>query len=80
MARWIRHAGQVDRQPGLLRQARRINRYLSAEVRDGELWYGHADMNTGARTQTIYGVLDAFMLTLGDLDRARCMQESGPWK
>lgn len=58
-----------------------INRYLSDEVRDGELWYGYADMNTGARTQTTYGALDAFMPALlalgGDLDRAKRLQESG---
>src|SRR5713226_8545622 len=40
-----------------------------------ELWYGHADMNTGKRTATTYGALDAFfpaVLALsGDLDRAR---------
>ena len=58
-----------------------INRYLSDEVRGDELWYGYADMNTGARTQTTYGALDAFMPALlalgGDLDRARRLQESG---
>ncbi|KAF1708122.1 glycoside hydrolase family 47 protein [Pseudoxanthomonas sacheonensis] len=58
-----------------------INRYLSDEVRGGELWYGYADMNTGARTQTVYGALDAFMPALlalgGDLDRAKRLQESG---
>src|SRR5688572_24915318 len=26
----------------------------------GELWYGHADMNTGVRTKTTTGALDAF--------------------
>jgi len=45
-----------------------------------ELWYGHADMNTGKRTATTYGALDAFfpaVLALsGDLDRARRLQES----
>ena len=28
-----------------------INRYLADEV-DGDLWYGHADMNTGKRTDS----------------------------
>jgi hypothetical protein len=37
-----------------------VNRYLPDIVRNGELWYGHADMNTGQRTATIYGALDAF--------------------
>lgn len=45
-----------------------------------ELWYGHADMNTGQRTATTYGALDAFfpaVLALsGDLDRARRLQAS----
>lgn len=45
-----------------------------------QLWYGHADMNTGKRTATTYGALDAFfpaVLALsGDLDRARLLQES----
>ena len=48
--------------------------------RANELWYGHADMNTGTRTKTTYGALDAFfpaVLALsGDLDRARSLQES----
>lgn len=58
-----------------------INQYLADEVREGELWYGYADMNTGKRTQTTYGALDAFMPGLlafgGDLERAKRLQESG---
>ncbi len=57
-----------------------INQYLADESREGELWYGHADMDTGARTSTTYGALDAFMPGLlalgGDLDRAKRLQES----
>ncbi len=72
-----------------------INRYLGenvvrglmyaggtsrAQVREPELWYGHADMNTGVRTATTYGALDAFfpaVLALsGDLDRAERLQAS----
>ena len=57
-----------------------VNKYNADEVRDGELWYGHADMNTGKRTKTTYGALDAFfpaVLALsGDLDRARRLQDS----
>jgi len=64
-----------------------INRYLADEFDGGltpqandELWYGHADMNTGKRKDTTYGALDAFfpaVLALsGDLDRARRLQES----
>jgi mannosidase alpha-like ER degradation enhancer 2 len=66
-----------------------INRYLADGVRaDGEiqLWYGHADMNTGARRATTYGALDAFfpaVLALsGDLKRAKLLQDSSyqMWK
>jgi len=57
-----------------------INKYNADEVR-GELWYGHADMNTGKRTTTTYGALDAFfpaVLALsGDLKRAKRLQDSG---
>ena len=57
-----------------------INRYLADEV-DGDLWYGHADMNTGQRTDSQYGALDAFfpaVLALsGDIDRATRLQASG---
>ena len=72
-----------------------INSYLAPEVSryadgtlDGrtvlgwipELWYGHADMNSGKRTSTVYGALDAFfpaVLALsGDLRRARRLQSS----
>jgi mannosidase alpha-like ER degradation enhancer 2 len=52
-----------------------INKYLA----DGS-WYGHADMNTGARRATTYGALDAFfpaVLALsGDLRRSTRLQES----
>lgn len=57
-----------------------INKYNADEVRNGELWYGHADMNTGKRTETTFGALDAFfpgVLALGgDLDRAKRLQDS----
>ena len=64
-----------------------INRYLADQFDREisrrpslELWYGHADMNTGARTATTYGALDAFfpaVLALsGDLARAKRLQES----
>lgn len=56
-----------------------VQRYLADEVR-GELWYGHADMTTGRRTETTYGALDAFFPALlalsGDLPRARRLQAS----
>ncbi len=46
----------------------------------GDLWYGHADMNTGKRTSTTTGSLDAFfpaVLVLdGDINRAKAYQDS----
>jgi mannosidase alpha-like ER degradation enhancer 2 len=63
-----------------------INKYLADDIDRGarrsnlELWYGHADMNTGKRTGTTYGALDAFfpaVLALsGDYNRAARLQES----
>ena len=63
-----------------------INKYLADEFHrparryELELWYGHADMNTGVRTATTYGALDAFfpaVLALsGDLARAARLQAS----
>jgi mannosidase alpha-like ER degradation enhancer 2 len=56
-----------------------IKQYLADEVH-GELWYGHADMNTGKRTSTEYGALDAYFPAVlafsGDLQRSRRLQES----
>src|SRR5213075_1846993 len=56
-----------------------INKYL-ADDSGGELWYGHADMQIGKRTETTYGALDAFFPALlalsGDLDRARRLHAS----
>ena len=56
-----------------------VHKYLADEIR-GELWYGHADMHTGKRSETIYGALDAFFPALlalsGDLTRARRLQAS----
>jgi mannosidase alpha-like ER degradation enhancer 2 len=55
------------------------NRYL-ADPSQGGLWYGQADMNTGKRTSTHYGALDAFFPAIlarsGDLERARRLEES----
>ena len=69
-----------------------INKYLAdqfsqekgtlfgKQVMAGDLWYGHADMNSGKRTETTFGALDAFfpaVLALsGDLDRAKRLQDS----
>lgn len=57
-----------------------VNRHLADDDAKGELWYGHADMQTGRRTATSYGALDAFfpaVLALsGDTERARRLQAS----
>ena len=62
---------------------RAINQYLRDETKGRmkrELWYGHADMNAGKRTSTVYGALDAFfpaVLALsGDINRASMLQDS----
>jgi len=56
-----------------------VNRYLADDTSTG-LWYGQADMNTGVRTTTQFGALDAFfpaVLALsGDMDRARRLEDS----
>ena len=62
---------------------RAIQKYLADTQSVGgtaELWFGHADMNTGARTKTTYGALDAFfpavLAMAGDLKRAGQLQQS----
>lgn len=54
-------------------------RYLADETAGG-LWYGEADMKTGARTRTTFGSLQAFfpsvLAFVGDVDDARRLQES----
>jgi mannosidase alpha-like ER degradation enhancer 2 len=56
-----------------------VNKYLADEI-GVELWYGHADMQTGKRTKKTYGARDAFFPALlalsGDLERARRLQAS----
>ena len=70
----------------------KVNTYLADEQMVGQgknrsdlssddgLWYGHADMNTGKRTATTTGALDAFFPAIlaldGDLNRARALQDS----
>ncbi|MFC5865187.1 glycoside hydrolase family 47 protein [Acidicapsa dinghuensis] len=57
-----------------------INQYLADERPTG-LWYGEADMNTGARTGATYGALDAFfpavLVLSNEIDRAAKLQDSG---
>ena len=56
-----------------------VNRWLADRRPDG-LWYGHADMDTGARTATHYGALDAYFAAVlarsGDTARAGQLMES----
>jgi mannosidase alpha-like ER degradation enhancer 2 len=56
-----------------------VNRYLADDGPNG-LWYGEAHMNTGARAETTYGSLEAFLpavfVLTGDVDRARRLQAS----
>jgi glycosyl hydrolase family 47 len=58
---------------------RSVDRFL-ADERGGRLWYGAADMETGRRTATTYGALQAFfpaVLALsGNLRGAQRLQES----
>lgn len=56
-----------------------VNKYLLDSVSTG-WWYAHADMNTGIKSRTVFGALDAFMpgmLVLGnDIETAEKIQES----
>ncbi|HKI45987.1 MAG TPA: glycoside hydrolase family 47 protein [Balneolales bacterium] len=56
-----------------------VNKYVADSVSTG-LWYGHVDMNTGKRTATHFGALDAYfpaVLALGgDLHRAELLEAS----
>ncbi len=56
-----------------------INKYLADDAPTG-FWYGHADMNTGKRTATVFGALDAFfpaeLALSGDLKRAEALEAS----
>lgn len=56
-----------------------LNRYLAHDAPTG-FWYARVNMNTGERSATRFGALDAFLPAVlalgGDLDRARRLQES----
>src|SRR5215469_3466531 len=56
-----------------------VDKYLPEEA-EGALWYGHVDMNTGKRSTTEYGALDAYFPAVlafsGDLERAQRLQDS----
>ncbi|MEO6869375.1 MAG: glycoside hydrolase family 47 protein, partial [Ginsengibacter sp.] len=56
-----------------------LDKYLLDKVESG-WWYGYADMNTGKRTETYYGALDAFypavLVLSNDLQRAQQLEQS----
>lgn len=56
-----------------------VNKYLLDSVSTG-WWYSHADMNTGTKTRTVFGSLDAFMPAMlilgGDIQTAEKIQKS----
>ena len=56
-----------------------LNAHVADETPTG-LWYGEVDMDTGQRTATSFGALEAFLPAVlalaGDMDRARRLQES----
>jgi mannosidase alpha-like ER degradation enhancer 2 len=56
-----------------------LNAHVADESPTG-LWYGEVDMDTGRRTATSFGALEAFLPAVlalaGDMDRARRLQES----
>ena len=56
-----------------------LNRYVADDAASG-LWYGHANMNTGARAATDFGALDAFfpgeLALSGDLQRSERLEDS----
>jgi mannosidase alpha-like ER degradation enhancer 2 len=85
--------GDVDCRNMWRESAAAIDKYLkdstsanSKNQTTKQLWYGHADMNTGKRGATTYGALDAFfpaVLALsGDLQQAKQLQDSSfeMWK
>ena len=56
-----------------------VNKYLADQAPTG-FWYGQSNMNTGARTGTTFGSLDAFfpgtLALSGDLARAAKLEDS----
>jgi len=56
-----------------------VNKYLTYDAPTG-FWYGHVNMNTGARAANDFGALDAYfpgeLALSGDLDRARRLEDS----
>jgi hypothetical protein len=56
-----------------------VNKYVADDLK-GRLWYGTVDMNTGRRTATTFGSLQAFFPAVlamsGNVRRARRLQDS----
>lgn len=56
-----------------------VNKYLADDAPTG-FWYGHVNMNTGARTARDFGALDAYfpgeLALSGDLNRAQRLEDS----
>jgi mannosidase alpha-like ER degradation enhancer 2 len=56
-----------------------VNKYVADDTPNG-LWYGQVNMNTGKRTGTYFGALDAFfpgaLALSGDLTRAARLEDS----
>ncbi len=56
-----------------------VNKYV-ADTTNGELWYGQVDMDTGVRTGTQFGSLEAFFPAVlclnGDIQRAARLEQS----
>jgi len=56
-----------------------LNEHVADDAPTG-LWYGHVDMNTGKRTYSYFGALDAFfpgeLALSGDVARARRLEDS----
>jgi mannosidase alpha-like ER degradation enhancer 2 len=75
---WLDSIGAINKY--LADEVQPRNRTLVGNLSMNELWYSHADMNTGARGATTYGALDAFFPAVlamsGDLQRASRLQES----
>lgn len=71
--KYLRDPQKVNSQSGS-----QLTRSSSKEI--DELWYGHADMNSGVRGATTFGALDAFFPAVialsGDLSDAKQLQES----
>ncbi len=76
---WLESIGAINKYLAqTVERAPSYARHLSSK--QFELWYGHADMNTGKRTATTFGALDAFFPAVlamsGDLARAKRLQAS----